>query len=193
MQRTRDRDGNGNSNGNALKKEIVVRVEADSKASADAIYAALADLRTHTVWAGERQAKKTRLLTMDTAEGPAVVGTEFHTTGLDPMGTFDDRSVLTEASPGRVFEFVTDARLTTKNGRTSDWTNVQRYELTPTAGGTGIVWIGRITRIDELPGMVALFNVPVLRGLGLKMAAKVTRRTVRNLARYAEEREAGVA
>ena len=73
MQRTGDRVRNGN----ALKKELVVRVEADSKASADTVYAVIADLRTHTIWAGERQGKKTRLLTMDTPADPAVVGTEF--------------------------------------------------------------------------------------------------------------------
>jgi hypothetical protein len=184
MQRTGDRVGN------ALKKELVVRVEADSKAPADTVYSVLADLATHTIWAGERQGKKTRLLTMDTTAGPAVVGTEFHTTGLDPMGTFDDRSVVTEASPGRAFEFVTEARLTTKKGEVSNWTSVERYELTSTPEGCRIVCIGRITRIDELPGMVALFNVPVLRGLGLKVSAKVSRRTVRNLARFAEERGA---
>ena len=181
MQRT------GDGVGNALKKEVVVRVEADSRASADTVYAVLADLRTHTIWAGERHGKKTRLLTIDTASGPASVGTEFRSTGLDPMGTFEDTSVVTEASPGRAFELVTEARLTTKKGVTSDWTNVQRYELTPIAEGTRIVWTGRITRISELPGMVALFNVPLLRELGVKMAAKVSRRTIRNLARYAEE------
>ena len=35
--------------------------------------------------------------------------------------------------------------------------------------------------------MLALFNVRGLRGLMMKLAAKVSRRTVRNLARYAEE------
>ena len=35
--------------------------------------------------------------------------------------------------------------------------------------------------------MVALFNLSGLRELGLKVSAKVTRRTVSNLARYAEE------
>jgi hypothetical protein len=183
MQRTGDRVGN------TLKKEFVVPVEADAKASADTVYAVLADLRTHKIWAGDRQAKKTRLLTIDAPTGPATAGTEFRSTGLDPMGAFEDSSVVTEASPGRAFEFVTEARLTTKKGKTSDWTNVQRYELTPIPEGTRIAWTGRITRISELPGMVALFNVPVLRELALKMAAKVSRRTVRNLARYAEERE----
>ena len=185
MQRTGDRSAN------ALKKELVVRVETTSRASSDTVYAVLVDLRTHRVWAGERQGKKTRLLTIDAPPPPAVVGTEFQSTGADPMGTFSDRSVVTQATPGKTFEFVTEARLTTKKARISDWTNVERYELEPTADGCRIVWTGRVTRINELPGTVALFNVPVLRELGLKVSAKVSRRTVRNLARYAEEREAG--
>ena len=183
MQRTGDRVRN------ALKRELVVRVEAISRAPAATVYAVLADVRTHTVWAGERQGKKTSLLTIDAPPPPAVVGTEFQSTGADPMGTFSDRSVVTEAIPGRTFEFVTEARLTTKKGRISDWTNVECYELEPMADGCQIVSTGRVTRISELPGMVALFNVPVLRVVGLKVSAKVSRRTVRNLARFAEEGE----
>ena len=185
MQRTGDRSAN------ALKKELVVRVEATSRADPETVYGLLADLSSHLVWAGERQAKKTRLLTIEAPPGPATVGTEWRSTGADPMGTFSDRSVVTEAVPGRALEFVTEARLTTKKGRTSEWTSVERYDLEPAAEGSRIVSTSRVTRISELPGMVALFNVPVLRDLGLKVSAKVSRRTVRNLARLAEEREGG--
>jgi polyketide cyclase/dehydrase/lipid transport protein len=183
MQRTGERGAN------ALKQELVVRVEATSRASADEVYAVLADLSTHTVWAGEQQAKKTRLLTIDAPPGPATVGTEFSSTGSDPMGSFADRSVVTEAQPGNTFEFVTESRFSTKKGRTSDWTNIERYELEPTADGCRIVCVGRVTRMSELVGMLKLFNVPVLRGLVLKASARVTGRTVRNLARYAEEQQ----
>ena len=185
MQKTGDRSAN------ALKKELVVRVEATSAADPQTVYDLLADLPSHLVWAGERQAKKTRLLTLDAPAGPAVVGTEWRSTGSDPMGTFSDRSVVTGATPGKAFEFVTEAHLTTKNGRSSEWTNVERYDLEPTAEGCRIVSTSRVTRISELPGMVALFNVPVLRELGLKVSAKVSRRTARNLGRVAEEREEG--
>ena len=186
MQRTGERGAN------ALKRELVVRVEATSRASAETVYAVLSDLPTHTVWAGERQGKKTRLLTIDAPTGPAVVGTEFSSTGSDPMGSFSDRSVVTEAQPGRTFEFVTESRFSTKKGTTSEWTNVERYELRSTGDGCRIVCTGRVTRMSELVGMLALFNVPGLRGLVLKASARVSRRTVRNLARYAEERpEAG--
>jgi hypothetical protein len=181
----------GNRSANALKKELIVRVEATSAAKPQTIYELLADLSSHLVWAGERQAAKTRLVTIDAPAGPAFVGTEWRSTGADPMGAFSDRSVVTEATSGKAFEFVTEARLTTKKGRGSDWTSVERYDLEPTVEGCRIVSTSRVTRISELPGMVALFNVPVLRELGLKVSARVSRRTVRNLARVAEEREAG--
>ena len=146
MQRTGDRVRNGN----ALKKELVVRVEADSKASADTVYAVIADLRTHTIWAGERREEDAAA--DDTPADPAVVGTEFHTTGSDPMGTFDDGSVVTEASPGRAFEFVTEARLTTKKGTTSGWTCIGRYELTPTSEGVPDCVHGPLHSDERAPG-----------------------------------------
>jgi hypothetical protein len=185
MQKTGERGAN------ALKRDLVVRVEATSLATTEAVYAVLADLPSHVVWAGERQAKHTRLLTIDAPSGPAVVGTEFRSTGSDPMGTFSDRSVVTEATPGSVFEYVTEARLTSKKGTATDWTNVERYELEPTGDGCRIVCTSHVTRISRLPGMLRLFNVPGLRALGLAVSAKVSRRSVRNLARVAEERAAG--
>ena len=181
----------GGRGANALKQDLVVRVEANSRGTTEAVYAVLADLSSHTVWAGERQGKRTRLLTIDAPTGPAMVGTEFHSTGSDPMGTFSDRSVVTEATPGKAFEFVTEARLTSKKGITSDWTNVERYELEHMADGCRIVCTSRVTRISELPGTLALFNVRGLRTIGLAVSAKVSRRSVRNLARAAEERAEG--
>ncbi len=183
MQKAKDRGAN------ALKQELVVRVEVASRATTEAVYDVLADLLSHTVWAGERQGKRTRLLTIDAPAGRAVVGTEFHSTGADPMGAFSDRSVVTEAVPGKAFEFVTEARLTTKRGVASDWTNVERYELEPTDAGCRIVCTSRVTRISEMPGMLGAFNIPGLRALGLAVSAKVSRRSVRNLARVAEERK----
>ncbi len=165
-----------------------MRVEATSRATTETVYAVLADLSSHTVWAGERQGKKTRLLTIDAPAGPAAVGTEFHSTGSDPTGTFSDRSVVTEATPGKAFEFVTEARLTTKKGVASDWTNVERYELAPRVGGCRIVsHVSRDT--DQRAARHArCFQRPGLRALGLAVSAKVSRRSVRNLARVAEER-----
>jgi hypothetical protein len=58
-------------------------------------------------------------------------------------------------------------------------------------GGCRIVSTSRVTRISELPGMLGALNVPGLRALGLAVSAKVSRRSVRNLARVAEERAEG--
>jgi hypothetical protein len=179
----------GNGRANALRGgERTVTVEQDCAVAAEVVWDLLADLRTHAVWGGERQKRSTRILSIDAPDGPAGVGTEFTTAGADPMGTFHDRSVVTEAARPSTFEFVTEATLETKKGKRADWTNVHRYELLPTGRGCRIAYTVRITRISALPGMLALFNVPVLGGLAMKASAGVGRRGLRNLAAMAGER-----
>lgn len=179
--------GTGNGS-NALHRKVAVHLERASRAPAEAVYALLADPRTHVVWGGERQGKKSRLLSVETTDDIATVGTEFSTTGADPMGRFADRSVVTVAEPPRSFEFVTEARLTTKKGKVADWTNVHHYEIRPTDDGCRISYSLRITRISALPGMLAWFNVPVLGSLVTKAAASLPKRGLRNLTDMAEER-----
>jgi uncharacterized protein YndB with AHSA1/START domain len=178
----------GGPRANALKHAFVVRAEARSRAPAEVVYDVLADVRSHLTWAGERQKQNTRLVEVEAPEGPASVGTEFATIGADPMGRFADRSVVTEARPPTLFEFVTEAHLETKKGKTADWTNTHRYELTATADGCRIAYTVTVTRISALPGMLAMFNSRLLSGLAKKAAGGVGRRGVRNLARMAEER-----
>lgn len=179
----------GNGRANALKGgERSVTVTQDTAATAEAVWDVLADLRTHARWGGERQKPKTRILSIEAVEGPAAVGTEFATTGADPMGRFTDRSVVTEATRPTTFEFVTEASLETKKGVRSDWTVVHRYELAPSGTGCRIAYTVRIARISALPGMLALFNAPGLSALVMKASAGVARRGVRNLAGLAEER-----
>jgi hypothetical protein len=176
---------------NALKREIVVRVEAGSAAPPAAVYDLLADLPSHLDWAGARQKPKMALLSMDAPEGPATVGTEFRTTGADPTGGFSDTSVVTEADRPRAFEFVTEAHLVTKRGATADWTNVHRYEIQPDGDGARVVYTARIARISALPGPLALLKVGALAPVLTAFWARINRRTLGNLARVAEER-AGV-
>jgi len=179
-----------NNRENALKREVEIQVEVPSRATAEAVYEVLADVRSHLIWAGQRQKKNARLLTVDAPEGPALVGTEFTTTGADPMGRFTDRSVVTEATPPSVFEFVTEARLVTKRGKVADWTNVHRYELAPSPGGCRIGYSIHITRISALPGALALFNVGPLSGLVAKATRAAARRGLEALATLVEERAA---
>ncbi len=173
-------------------KELVIRTEERSGARAEVVFDLLADLQSHLEWGGAMQGKKTRLVSLDAPEGPARVGTEFETAGADPMGRFGDRSVVTEAAPGEVFEFVTEARLQTKKGGSVDWTVVHRYELSSDGAGCRIVGTDRVKRISALPGMLGMFRIPVLRWIGLRAATAVARRGVRNLAKLAEQRSSQV-
>jgi uncharacterized protein YndB with AHSA1/START domain len=182
------RTGIGRENALRRGRELVATVEENCAAPPEVVYDVLADLRTHALWGGEQQHANTRIVSIDAPEAPARVGTEFETQGLDPMGRFRDRSVVTEASKPSAFEFVTEARLETKRGKLVDWTLVHRYELDPTDGGSRIAYRVTVARISELPGMLAVFKVPVLSRLAMKASTGVARRGVRNLARMAEER-----
>lgn len=176
---------------NALRqgKELVIELEQTCRAPAEVVYGLLADVRSHLTWAGEMQPKQNfRLTSIEAPEGPVTVGTEFRTTGVDPMGRFTDSSVVTEAVPPRLLEFVTEARLDTKKGKAVLWTNVHRYEIEPAASGCRVEYTIRIVRLSALPGAMVLFKVPVLSAIGLKVSASYARRALRNLATLAEER-----
>jgi hypothetical protein len=179
----------GTARANALRRELVLHLEESSRAPAETVYDLLADIHSHLVWAGRMQPKKTyRLLSIEAPDGPASVGTEFSSTGADAMGTFADASVVTEASRSQVFEFVTEARLSTKKGTVVEWTSVHRYEIVPLGGGCRVSYTIRTVRISALPSALAMFNVPGLRSVLMTVARSNVRRGVRNLARLAEER-----
>jgi hypothetical protein len=174
---------------NALKGEIVVRVEEAVAAPAEVVYGLLADVRSHLEWGGRMQTKKTfRLLSIQAPEGPASVGTEFSSSGADGMGTFNDTSVVTEATRPSLFEFVTEARLSTKKGKVVGWTLVHRYEIVPRGEGCDVSYTVRTVRISELPGPLAFFNVPGLRAVITSVARSNVRRGFRNLVKMAEGR-----
>jgi hypothetical protein len=172
---------------NALKRELVIAAEATGRVSVEQVYDVLADLRSHLIWAGERQRKTGRLLSLEAPPGPASVGTEFTSTGSDPMGRFTDRSVVTEATRPSAFEFVTESTFETKKGD-AEWTVVHRFDLTPGPSGCRVVYTIRVPRMSALPGMLRLFNVPVLSALIRRVSTGVARRGVRNLVALAEQR-----
>jgi hypothetical protein len=178
----------GTGRANALKGDLTVRLQESCRAPAEAVYDLLADIPSHLEWAGRQQKKKYRLLSIDASERAARVGTEFVSTGADAMGTFDDSSVVTEAMPPSLFEFVTEARLSTKKGKVVEWTTVHRYEIAPHADGCRVHYTFRTVRMSELPGALAAFNIPGLRAIGLRIGGSNLRRGFRNLARLAEER-----
>jgi hypothetical protein len=178
----------GAGRANALKGELTVRLEETSRAPAEAVYDLLADISSHLEWGGRRQKKNYRLLSIEAPDGTATVGTEFGSTGADAMGVFADTSVVTEATRPKLFEFVTEARLSTRKGMVVEWTNVHRYELEPRDGGCVIRYTFRTLRISELPGAMVAFKIPGLRAIGLRIGGSNLRNGLRNLARLAEQR-----
>lgn len=172
---------------NALKGEIVIRVEEAVAAPAEVVYDLLADVRSHLEWGGRMQRKKTfRLLSIEAPEGSVSVGSEFSSSGADGMGRFDDTSVVTEATRPSLFEFVTEARLSTKKGKVVEWTLVHRYEIDPRGQGCTVSYTARTVRINELVGPLALFNVPGLRVMIRSLARSNVRRGFRNLVKMSE-------
>jgi hypothetical protein len=180
----------GTGRTNALKRETQVRVEVTSRASAEEVYDVLAEIGSHLKWAGDMQREKNHLLTVQAPEGPAVVGTEFTSTGVAPEGRYSDRSVVTEATRPTAFEFVTEAHVETKKGKTADLTNISRYDITPTAEGCRISSTLRIVRASALPGPLALMNIRPLAPLVRRDSEGMVGRGLRNLAAVAEERTA---
>jgi hypothetical protein len=178
----------GTGRPNALRGELVARAEEAGRAPAEVVYDLVADVRSHLEWGGRMQKKNFRLLSIEAPEGPASVGTEFSSTGADSMGRFADSSVVTEATRPSRFEFVTEARLSTKKGGVIEWTLVHRYEIEPQGEGCRISYTARTVRISELPGALKLFNVRLLRPLLMKVAAANVGRGLRNLPKVAEQR-----
>jgi hypothetical protein len=173
---------------NALKREVEVRSEITTRAPAEAVYDVLADIGSHLRWAGEMQKEKNHLLSIDGPEGPAVVGTEFTSTGLAPEGRYSDRSVVTEATRPSVFEFVTEARVVTKRGKRAALTIVSRYEIATADEGVRISSTVRTVRADALPGPLALMNIGFLAPLVRRESQALVRRGLHNLVTVAEER-----
>jgi hypothetical protein len=166
----------------------VLRFEGSCRAPAEAVYDLLADLDSHLEWAGRRQGETTRLLSLESTTGPAVVGTEFFTTGSDGKAArWTDRSVVTEATRPAVFEFVTEGRRDGKPG-SSPWlaTAVHRYEIREEPGGGC-----RVTYTEDLTRMVGAPKILFGRGISrlvFRVSAKYMRRGFDALLALAEER-----
>lgn len=176
METTRDRTGND------LRKPFETTTTAEAKASPGAVYEVLADLESHRIWG----AGKNGLQSLTAPPGQARVGTEFESTGNDPMGRFEDRSVVTEARPGELFEFVTDAHQRPRKGEPIEWTVVHRYAISPAGTGSRITYSNRAVRISGIRGMLRLMNAPILSGVFRAMAASVSRKGLRKLIAHVE-------
>ncbi|HEV2685479.1 MAG TPA: SRPBCC family protein [Actinomycetota bacterium] len=167
---------------NALRRPFENVVTGRTSANPRAVYDALADLESHRVWGSG----KNGLQSLTAPVGPARVGTEFESTGNDPMGPFEDRSVVTEARPGELFEFVTDARQQPRKGDPVEWTIVHRYEISPTSEGSQVTYTNRVTRMSRTPGALRLINSRALGGLLHKMTRSVVQAGLNNFIAHVE-------
>lgn len=148
------------------------------------IYSTLANLSTHTIWAGSMHGKKNfGLRTLVAPAGPAVVGTEFHSTGDDPMGSFTDRSVVTEASSPSVFEFVTEGHLEPKKpGKPACDTRITyRFEIVPEGTGSTVTYRLHVSKWTNAP---AVLRSAALRPIARMVTKSYARKMLRNLTMY---------
>jgi Polyketide cyclase / dehydrase and lipid transport len=158
----------------------------------ETVYDLLSDLRTHLVWAGERQKSDYRLLTLESPPGVARVGTTFTSTGKIPMSTsrWEDRSTVTVADAPTVFEFDTEGRVKGRRTMTSRWRS--GYEIQPVSGGCVVTHRLALLSVENpvlrlrspMRAFTFKFGIPMFSGRGL-----------RNLLKLAEqhEREAAAA
>src|SRR5947207_14463930 len=159
-------------------------VSARADIDPERVYRALSDLSTNMTWAGSMHSKKDfGLLTMEAPEGPPRVGTEFRSTGIDPMGRFSDRSVVTEATDPSVFEFVTEGHLDPKRRKkASDTRIVYRFELSPDGSGSSVAYRVHLSRWTNPPAMLRSRLLQPVARLAMKRYAK---RMLSNLIAYA--------
>jgi hypothetical protein len=152
-----------------------LRISRFSKASPEAVYDLLANLRTHIEWAGARQSREFRLLSLDAPPGLATVGTRFSSTGAVPMSRrhWSDRSMVTVADRPQKFEFTTQARAGERNAMTAGYRHA--YEISPEAGGSRVTY--RMTQLSITNPMLRLgpamsrmtwLMIPMFAGRGLR-------------------------
>jgi len=162
-------------------------VSASASVPPERLYATVADLSTHTTWAGSMHGKENfGLRSLEASASPAVVGTEFRSTGADPMGSFADRSVVTEATNPSVFEFVTEGHLEPKKqGKPACDTRITyRFEIAPAGTGCTVTYRLHISKWTNAP---AVLRAAALRPIARMVTRSYAKKMLRNLATYASE------
>jgi hypothetical protein len=167
--------------------EVTVTDRCDAPPSI--VYGLLADLHSHMEWGGSWHPHRSqRLRSLDAPPGMATVGVEFSSEGTTPEGSWHDRSRVTAARPGSLFEFLTNGSFQDALGRPRMTLRaVHRYSLRPEAQGTRVTYRMMSTMLlhrvptsghahPRLPAVVFNLVVP-----------SVIERGTRNLIRMAEE------
>jgi hypothetical protein len=151
------------------------------------VYDVLADPSTHLDWAGKRQHRGFRLLSLR-GTGPLETGTEFTSVGSIPMALarWENQNEVVEARRSDVLEFHTDAVAVWRSGERTEASYEHRYEIVPDGKGSRVVYRLRQTAIDDPPLRMRL---PLMRTMTHRvMIPWFCRRGLANLMRSAERR-----
>jgi hypothetical protein len=161
---------------------------ARSGARPEQLYDVLADLRSHLEWAGARQFRSFRLLSLDAPGGPAEQGTRFTSTGRIPMNRsrFDNLNTVTKADRPRLFEITTESTVVWPKRAHGEGTFVNTFEIWPDGDGSRVVYRSEQLRFRAPPWGL---RYPLLRNVTYRVWIPIwSRRGFRNLLRMAEER-----
>ncbi len=164
-------------------------LDASSKASPATVYDVLADLSTHLDWAGKRQHRGFRLLSVN-GTGPLETGTEFTSVGSIPMALtrWENQNEVVEARRPEVLELRTEAVAVWRSGERTEAVYEHRYEIVPDGKGSHITYRLRQTAIESPPRRMRL---PLMRTMTHRvMIPWFCKRGFRNLLRSAEGRGA---
>ena len=164
---------------------FVTQTSVTSKATPDAVFDVIADLRAHLEWSGERaDDDKFKLLTLESSQPNASVGSTFTSTGANFNGTFHDRSVVTELVRPTRLTIETDARLERTRGEPWEVHFRHQYDLRSEGTGSRVTYTETIERLNYVPYWLK----PVIRSLFRPLVNSADRKQLSNLARLAEER-----
>jgi uncharacterized protein YndB with AHSA1/START domain len=164
------------------------RFKGTSAAPPEVVYDVIADPAASLEWAGKRQYKMFRLLSVDAPSGPAEVGTKFSSIGTIPMNSarFHNENTVTSADRPRTLEVTTEGRIPWKKRAPGDGTFINRFEITPHGGGSRVVYVAKQLRFRNPPWGL---RYPVLRNITYRMWIPIWfRRGFKNLLEMAAER-----
>jgi len=164
-------------------------LDARSDASSAAVYDVLSNLSTHLDWAGTRQHRGFRLLSVN-GIGPLETGTEFTSVGSIPMARsrWENSNVVVDARRPEALEFHTEAVAVWRSGERTEAVYEHRYEIVPDGMGSHVTYRLRQTAIENAPRRMRL---PMMRTMTHRvMIPWYCKRGFKNLLRSAEHRGA---
>ena len=168
------------------KPIITFHVELKTDVTPDALYAVLADLSTHVIWAGtEAPREDFRLLTIEAPAGSAVVGSTFSSSGANGRKgdkVSHDHSTVVEAVPGKRFGFDTEAAMERKHKEAWRAHFEHRYSIEPTGTGSTITYDGKAYPENYRP----YWLFPTMRPMIRALVHIYHRKHMQNLARLAQ-------